>query len=163
MQATAVTSMDASTFDRFREIVYEQAGIALGPQKEALVHARVGKRMRVLGLTCYDEYLDILESDVTGGELTLFLDAICTNVTSFFRETRHFEFISREMHTWLEQGQRRFRFWSAACSSGEEPFSLAITLLEAAKGYTDVDMRILATDIAGNTQARMTAARLVIR
>lgn len=135
------------TFDRFREIVYDQAGIALGPKKEALVQARVAKRMRSLGIDTYDEYLGVLEADESGGELTLFLDAICTNVTSFFREAHHFDFIAREMETWLEQGQRRFRFWSAACSTGEEPYSLAMTLLDATRGY-DVDMRILATDIS---------------
>lgn len=139
--------IDPETFARFREIVYDQAGIALGPQKEALVQARVAKRMRCLGIDSYDEYLGVLEADDTGGELTLFLDAICTNVTSFFREAHHFEFIAREMQTWLEQGQRRFRFWSAACSTGEEPYSLAMTLLDATRGY-DVDMRILATDIS---------------
>jgi chemotaxis protein methyltransferase CheR len=143
-----VSAMEPHVFDRFREIVYELAGIALGPQKEALVQARVGKRMRMLGIGSFDEYLDRLEADETGGELTLFLDAICTNVTSFFREPHHFEFISREMRRWLEQGQRRFRFWSAACSTGEEPFSLAVALLEAAEDFDRVDMRILATDIS---------------
>jgi chemotaxis protein methyltransferase CheR len=69
-------------------------------------------------------------------------------VTHFFREPQHFEFIAREMVRWLEQGQRRFRFWSAACSTGEEPFSLAMTLLETTRGYPDVDIRILATDLS---------------
>lgn len=140
--------MDEKVFGRFREIVYEQAGIALGPQKEALVQARVGKRMRTIGIGSFDEYLDRLEADETGSELTLFLDAICTNVTAFFREPHHFDFIAREMKKWLEQGQRRFRFWSAACSTGEEPFSMAMALLETAIGYPDVDIRILATDIS---------------
>ncbi len=145
---TLETAMDTEVFDKFREIVYELAGIALGPQKEALVQARVSKRMRCLGIESFDEYLGVLEDDLNGGELTLFLDAICTNVTSFFREPHHFDLIAREMHRWLEQGQRRFRFWSAACSTGEEPFSLAVTLLEAVRGYTDVDLRILATDLS---------------
>jgi chemotaxis protein methyltransferase CheR len=148
MPPSTTTAMDERVFDRFREIVYEQAGIALGPQKEALVQARVGKRMRSLAITSFDDYLDVLEGDETGGELTLFLDAICTNVTHFFREPQHFEFVAREMVRWLEQGQRRFRFWSAACSTGEEPFSLAMTLLETARGYEGVDIRILATDLS---------------
>jgi chemotaxis protein methyltransferase CheR len=148
MPPSTTTAMDERVFDRFREIVYEQAGIALGPQKEALVQARVGKRMRALAITSFDDYLDVLEGDETGGELTLFLDAICTNVTHFFREPQHFEFVAREMVRWLEQGQRRFRFWSAACSTGEEPFSLAMTLLETARGYEGVDIRILATDLS---------------
>jgi len=142
------TQIQTETFDRFRDIVYEQAGISLGPHKEALVQARVGKRLRSLGLRSYDDYLDLLEADETGGELTLFIDAICTNVTSFFREAHHFDFIAEQMRLWLDEGQRRFRFWSCACSSGEEPYSLAMTLLDATERYPDVDARILATDIS---------------
>lgn len=144
----AAQVMERSTFDRFREIAYDQAGIALGQHKEALVQARVAKRMRALDIGSYDEYLRLMENDETGGELTLFLDAICTNVTKFFREAHHFDFIASEMDRWLGQGQRRFRFWSAACSTGEEPFSLAMTILEATRGCPDADVRILATDIS---------------
>ena len=120
--------MDAKVFDRFREIVYEQAGISLGPQKEALVQARVGKRMRTIGIDSFYDYLDRLEADESGTELTLFLDAICTNVTSFYREPHHFEFIADELARWYADGQRRFRFWSAACSTGEEPYSLGMVI-----------------------------------
>jgi len=140
--------IDTETFDRFRCIVYDQVGISLGPHKEALVQARVSKRLRALGIRSYDEYLDLLEVDDSGAELTLFVDAICTNVTSFFRESHQFDFVNDQMHRWLGDGQRRFRFWSAACSSGEEPYSLAMSLLDTAQGYDDVDMRILATDIS---------------
>lgn len=140
--------LDTETFGRFRELVYEQVGISLGPHKEALVQARVGKRLRALGLRSYDQYLDLLETDECGGELTMFVDAICTNVTSFFREAHHFDFIAERMQEWLAEGQRRFRFWSSACSSGEEPYSLAMTLLDATSGYEDIDLRILATDIS---------------
>lgn len=140
--------IDTETFDRFRCIVYDQVGISLGPHKEALVQARVSKRLRALGIGSYDEYLDLLEADDSGAELTLFVDAICTNVTSFFRESHQFDFMTDQMRKWLDEGQRRFRFWSAACSSGEEPYSLAMTLLNATQGYGDVDMRVLATDIS---------------
>lgn len=140
--------LDRRSFNGFRDIVYQEAGITLGPQKEALVQARVGKRMRALGIDRYDEYLELLETDEAGAELTLFLDAICTNVTSFFREAHQFEFIARNTREWLRQGQRRFRFWTAACSTGEEPFSLAMSLADAADGFEGVDMRILATDIS---------------
>lgn len=143
-----MTMLEAETFDRFRCIVYEQAGIFLGPHKEALVQARLSKRLRALGLGSFGEYLDLLEADESGTELTLFIDAICTNVTSFFRESHQFDFVTSQMQQWLEEGQRRFRFWSCACSSGEEPYSLAMTLLDATSGYADVDMRVLATDIS---------------
>jgi len=139
--------MEPEAFERFQRIVYEQVGIALGPKKEALVKARVGKRMRALGIDDYEAYLDLIEGDDVGAELTLFLDAICTNVTAFYREAHHFDFVTAQMRACLAQGQRRFRFWSAACSTGEEPLTLAMTLLEATADF-DVDVRILATDIS---------------
>lgn len=139
--------MDARTFNKFREIIYEKSGITLGPGKEALVSARVGKRMRTLKMNDHKEYLNRVIQDSTGEEIVQLLDVISTNVTSFFREDAHFHFITEQLHKWLANGQRRFRFWSAASSTGEEPYSLAITLSEAFSGYT-VDVKILATDIS---------------
>lgn len=139
------TGIRESTFERLREIVYETSGISLGPRKEALVCARVGKRMRALGLTCYDEYLAYVERNPL--EVVGLLDAISTNVTSFFREPQHFDVIAEAAAGWYEAGQRRFRFWSAASSTGEEPYSLAMVLREAMP-FPDVDLRILATDIS---------------
>ncbi len=133
------------TFDRLVEIVYETSGISLGPRKQALVCARVSKRMRVLGIGCFDEYLAYLEEH--RGEVVGLLDAISTNVTSFFREPHHFDFIAEAAGLWYESGQRRFRFWSAASSTGEEPYSLAMVVKEALP-FPDVDLRILATDIS---------------
>ena len=140
--------LDTETFDGLRCIIYEETGISLGSHKEALVQARVAKRLRALGLHSYEAYLSLLEADETGAELTLFVDAICTNVTSFFREAHQFDFVDDQMRRWLDEGQRRFRFWSCACSSGEEPYSLAMTLLHATADHDDVDMRILATDLS---------------
>ncbi len=139
--------VDKKVFDKFRKLIYEYSGICLGPRKEALVSARVGKRMRALDIAEFDEYLQYLEADDTGTEIVSFLDVISTNVTSFFREPRHFDFLRDVFSEWLEQGQQRFRFWCAAASSGEEPYSIAITLLEALKGR-NADVRILATDIS---------------
>lgn len=136
------------TFDRIRDIVYGSAGIMLSDRKVALVCARVGKRMRALNLDDYDAYLEHLEDNPE--EIVGLLDSISTNVTSFFRESHHFEFIAEEASRWYMEGQRRFRFWCCACSTGEEPYSLAIVLKEALP-FPDVDMRILATDIS--TQA----------
>lgn len=139
--------METRVFKEYQRMVHEKSGIALQDGKESLVDARVAKRMRELKLTSHDDYLKVLREDKTGEELVRFLDAISTNVTSFFRENYHFEFVEDLMRTWLEQGQTRFRFWSAASSTGEEPYSLAITLLEALAGRK-VDLRILATDIS---------------
>lgn len=148
--------MDKRVFERLRAIIYEKSGIALHEGKEALVCARLRKRMRVLGIQDYREYLRRVSNDKGGEETTGLIDAISTNVTSFFREPVHFEFLGGAMGEWLAAGQTRFRFWSAACSTGEEPYSLAMTLLEVANGQA-IDMRILATDIS--TQAIDKAVR----
>jgi len=140
--------MDAATFDRFRKIVYEKSGISLSENKQALVRARIAKRMRELDIDDYRAYLKHLTDDKSECELVQMLDVISTNVTSFFREPEHFEVIGRVMNEWMDAGQRRFRFWSAACSSGEEPYSLAMTLLDTVDGRRNVDMKILATDIS---------------
>jgi chemotaxis protein methyltransferase CheR len=141
--------MDRQTFDRFRQLVYAKSGIALGPGKEALVSTRINRRLRALGIDDYEAYLRRVTHDQTGEEITQLVDAISTNVTSFFRERAHFEFLAKAMTRWLADGQRRFRVWSAACSTGEEPYSIAITMLEAAKGTkAGTDIKVLATDIS---------------
>jgi len=142
--------MEKRMFDKLRAIIYENSGIALHDGKEALVSARLRKRMRILGIQDYREYADRVFHDEDGTETVGLIDAISTNVTSFFREPVHFEFLGKVMSDWLREGKKRFRFWSAACSSGEEPYSIAMTLLETVKDQP-VDMRILATDIS--TQA----------
>jgi chemotaxis protein methyltransferase CheR len=134
-------------FSEFRGLVYRACGITLGEGKEGLVSSRLGKRLRILGLPTFRAYLDLLAGGDGEEELVHLLDAISTNVTSFFRESVHFDLLGAEARAWHAAGQRRFRFWSAAASSGEEPYSLAITLAEA--GVTaGSDVRILATDIS---------------
>ncbi len=139
--------MEKRLFDKLRAIIYEKSGISLHDGKEALVSARLGKRMRLLGLQDYREYVDRVSRDENGTETVGLIDAISTNVTSFFREPVHFEVLGRLMSDWLKEGKKRFRFWSAACSSGEEPYSIAMTLLDVVKDQP-VDLRILATDIS---------------
>ena len=139
--------MDARIFKQYQRLVHEKSGIALQDGKETLVDARVAKRMRTLQLPSHEAYLKLLQEDTSGEEIVHFLDAISTNVTSFFRENYHFEFVSERMRIWLAEGQTRFRFWSAACSSGEEPYSLGMTLLETLAGRP-VDLKILASDIS---------------
>lgn len=149
--------MDAALFQRFREIAHRQAGIDLRPGKEILLGTRIAKRIRALGLSDEAEYLAFLERDESGEELVRFLDVISTNFTSFFREADHFETIAAHVRERLAHGQRRFRFWSAACSSGEEPYSLAIVLAELC-GDPEIDWRILATDISTGMLERAQAA-----
>lgn len=142
-------NMDRRLFDKLRSIIYENSGIALHEGKQALVCARLRKRMRLLGIRDYRDYVNRISND-DGAETIGLIDAISTNVTSFFREPVHFDFLGRAMTEWLNAGTKRFRFWSAACSTGEEPYSIAMALIETVKDQC-VDMRILATDIS--TQA----------
>jgi len=139
--------MDQRTFNSFRKIVYEKSGIALADSKVALVEARLGKRMRSLGIRDHREYLQYVLEDRGDNEIIRLLDVISTNVTSFFREPIHFEVLSKAVTAWRNQGQSRFRLWSAASSTGEEPYSLAMTLLETLNNH-HVDIKILATDIS---------------
>jgi chemotaxis protein methyltransferase CheR len=138
--------MDRSTFQRLRDLAYDKAGIDLGAGKETLVAARVAKRVRALGLQDERGYAELIAADESGAELVQFLDAISTNFTSFFREPDHFDGLKTLVRAKAATGQRRFRFWSAACSSGEEPYTMAMTLAEVLDGA--VDWRILATDIS---------------
>jgi chemotaxis protein methyltransferase CheR len=139
--------LKAREFEEFRELVYKTSGITLGDGKESLVSARLGKRMRALGIPDFRAYLDWVQCEDGSGERVHMLDAISTNVTSFFREPEHFDFIRDRMAEWTREGRRRFRFWSAASSSGEEPYTLAMTLAECGLP-ADADLRILATDIS---------------
>jgi chemotaxis protein methyltransferase CheR len=135
------------TFARFRTLIYRQSGIALSDCKEGLVRSRVGKRLRALGLANYDDYLELLASDSSGDEIIQLLDVISTNVTSFFREESHFQFLAELGRRWNVEKRGRLRLWSAACSTGEEPYSMAMTLLEATEGLPG-DLKILATDLS---------------
>ncbi len=145
--------MEKRLFDKLRAIIYEKSGISLHDGKEALVSARLGKRMRLLGIQDYRDYVERVSRDEDGTETVGLIDAISTNVTSFFREPVHFDVLGKLMSDWLKDGKKRFRFWSAACSSGEEPYSIAMTLLEVVKDQP-VDLRILATDISTQALAK---------
>lgn len=139
--------MNQATFSKFQEIVRDKSGIALRPGKEALVAARISKRMRVLGIADHGSYLRHVIKDESGEEIIHLLDVISTNVTNFFREAHHFDFVRDAVGKWIDQGCKRLRFWCAACSSGEEPYTLAMTLLETVKNRK-LDIKILATDIS---------------
>ncbi|HAS83963.1 MAG TPA: chemotaxis protein CheR [Verrucomicrobia bacterium] len=148
-------NLSPETFQRFCDYVYEKAGIRLGPQKEALVSARMGKRMRSLGLSRYEDYLRTVKEDTTGDELVEMLNAISTNLTYFFREGQHFKIMESLLRQWSSEGQTRFRIWCAASSTGEEPYTIAMTA-RAVLGES-CDVKILATDIS--TRALAVARR----
>jgi chemotaxis protein methyltransferase CheR len=110
---------------RIVKLVYEHSGITLHDGKKALVVARLQKRLRALGMSSFAAYMAHVETDASGAELSAFVDAIATNHTSFFREDQHFRFLAERAAT---VGGGPFRIWSAACSTGEEPYSIAMTL-----------------------------------
>ena len=139
--------MDPKTFHGFRELAYAHAGIALRENKQALVSARIAKRVRSLGLGGEAQYLEYLQKDKSGKEMISFLDVISTNFTSFFRERDHFELLKEELAVCVKQGKKRVRVWCAAAATGEEPYTLAMTLAESLDGKVD-DWRLLATDIS---------------
>ena len=145
--------MDSITFDRLRALVYENSGISLKETKEAMVSARLAKRMRVLGIGTHRQYLQYLERDESGNEITRFLDVISTNVTSFFRESKHFDFLRTILTQWLSEGKTRIRVWSAATSTGEEAISIAMTIRDVI-GERLCDFKILATDISTGVLAK---------
>ncbi|MDL1986768.1 MAG: chemotaxis protein CheW [Deltaproteobacteria bacterium] len=133
-------------FKKVSQLVYRFSGINLKDGKESLVRARLMKRLRALRMGSFEEYLKYIESDRGGEELSCMIDAMTTNKTFFFREAEHFNYLREKILPELK-GQR-LRFWSAACSSGEEPFSLAILLMENVPQIKSRDVRILATDIS---------------
>ncbi len=139
-------------FQRFSEMVRRHSGIHLGTVKNELLRARLAKRMRALSLTSFREYYQMVLTDETGEELARMLDVVTTNKTEFFREDKHFTLLTQKLLPELlkEAAQRpdkTLRIWSAACSSGEEPYTLAMCALEAA-GVGDVKVKILATDLS---------------
>ncbi|HEX7625260.1 MAG TPA: CheR family methyltransferase, partial [Anaeromyxobacteraceae bacterium] len=150
--------MEPQLFQRFVALAYEKAGISIKPGKEALVQARVAKRQRALSIPDSEDYLRYLEEDRSGEELVRFLDVISTHFTSFFREPDHFELLREELSARLAAGERRLRMWSAASSTGEEPYTMAMTAL-GVEGVAQADVMILATDISVDTLRQATEGR----
>ena len=155
------SSMTNREFDVFRTLVHRETGIALGPHKRTLLEARLTRRLRALRLPTFSAYHGYLQHlDSSGEERRRFVNAVTTNETAFFREPTHFAHL---VSGWLParvaaDGSRRLRAWSAACSSGEEPYSIAMTLLAGLDDAAHWDLRILATDIDTDVLARATTA-----
>ena len=139
--------------DDFRNLVqvaYEQAGIALADNKRNLVYSRLSRRLRALNLSSFRQYRDYLTANA--GELESFINAISTNLTKFFREAHHFDHFRTHVAVPFVQAAhgatgRRLRVWSAGCSTGEEPYTIAVVIKREIRDVGRHDIRVLATDI----------------
>ncbi|TWG67349.1 protein-glutamate O-methyltransferase [Aminobacter sp. J44] len=137
-------------------MLYDDAGIALSESKASLVYSRLAKRLRALGLESFRDYCSYVAGSDGASERQNMLAALTTNVTRFFREPHHFEHLKTKVLPALIQRARaggRVRFWSAGCSTGQEPYSIALTVLDAMPEAANYDVRILATDIDPNVVA----------
>lgn len=146
-------------FALFQGLILRESGIYLAPAKKALLVGRLTKRLRALGLTTFGAYYERIVEEDDREERVEMLDRISTNETHFFREPRQFEFLERQViPVWKERGPRVLRIWSAGCSTGEEPFSLAMLLLRHFPPGSGRQIEILATDISTRVLARAEAA-----
>ena len=148
--------MPKAVEQKLRDAAFALTGIKMGPDKQALIASRVLKRMRALGIEEYRDYLERFESDPE--EVEHFINAVTTNTTYFFREEDHFPHMADQLRSWVAGGQRRFRYWCAASSTGQEPYTIALTLWRALEGRA-ADIQILATDI--DTKVLGVASRAV--
>jgi chemotaxis protein methyltransferase CheR len=147
-------------FRNLAQLAYQFAGISLNESKRNLLYSRLSRRLRSLGLNAFSEYRDLLASDER--EIENFINSISTNHTKFFREAHHFDHLRSHVAVPFPQfaaatGNRRLRIWSAGCSSGEEPYTIALVLKREVRDVGDYDVRILATDI--DTEVLNRAAR----
>jgi chemotaxis protein methyltransferase CheR len=150
MLATIDNDLTDADFERISNLVYRHCGINLHDGKRDLIRARIFKRLRAVGANSAVEYIKQMESDATGEEFHHLIDALSTNLTSFFRENGHFNYLREKLLPELIRKKKstspRVRAWSAGCSTGEEAYSLAMTLLDVlGAGW---NTRLLATDIS---------------
>lgn len=137
-------------FQKFSAMVYQKAGIYLKAEKKELLNSRLGKRLRALGIDSFADYYDYVIHDTSGEELVCMLDVVSTNFTSFFRENDHFVFLVDHVLPALTNrvGGKELTFWSAAASSGEEPYTMALISEDFFENKVGWSYRILATDIS---------------
>ena len=147
LAADPAPTLSEREYGNITRLAYEHFGLDLGSSKQGLVAARLGKTMRLLGLKSFQQYYDYVKADRTGAALSVMVDHLTTNHTSFFREPRHFEFLRKTIFPALHLNSR-IDIWSAACSSGEEPYSIAMSLLEESPREAAAKVRIKATDIS---------------
>jgi chemotaxis protein methyltransferase CheR len=144
-----VDGMSDADFAAFSRLIHQQTGIVINAAKRSMLVSRLSRRLRKLGLSDFAAYRGLLENEANDEERRELISVITTNVTSFFREPVHFDVLAGLVPQFVERTKNgnRVRIWSAGCSSGEEPYSIAMTVAEHWPGYAQADVRILATDI----------------
>ncbi|SPP65122.1 CheR family methyltransferase [Nitrospira lenta] len=143
-------------YDHIRTLLYDESGISLGDNKQSLVVSRLSKRLRELQLDSFDAYYEFVTGDDSGVEFTRMLDLLSTNKTDFFREPKHFDFLRDRILPGLAK-EKCIRIWSSACSTGEEPYTIAITLHESVPHPEQWNFQVLASDISTRVLAHAAA------
>lgn len=153
----AITPLSDDEFEFFRSVVYRETGIKLSDMKRSLLQSRLLRRMRELRIATYRDYSDHLNQKYHD-ELIFFINAVTTNKTEFFRESQHFDILLSTVFPEFESHEKKnIRIWSAGCSTGEEPYSIAMTVFQYYKMTAPSRVKILATDI--DTEVLSTAVR----
>lgn len=145
----------AQDFEKIRSLIYRHVGISLAPTKREMVYSRLGRRLRVRGLTRFKDYLALLEADDVQ-EWEAFTNSLTTNLTAFFREPHHFPLLAEHLKRRWQQRREPLTLWCCASSTGEEPYTMAMTAIEAFND-TSPPVRILATDVDTNVLAKAEA------
>jgi chemotaxis protein methyltransferase CheR len=143
----APIDLSVSEFMQIRDLLYKICGIDMPAGKEGLVKARLAKRLKHLQLESFADYISYLKTDQSSHELGVMVDELTTNKTNFYREATHFEFLAEQILPDLQQ-RKKMRIWCAACSTGEEPYTLSMQVHDSVTNIDQVDVRILATDIS---------------
>lgn len=143
-------------FRKIANLVMSSAGIVVTERKKTFIQGRLGRRLRALGLSDFEEYCRLLDSPSGEEERHNLINAVTTNHTSFFREKHHFDYLQNAVLPAIARDAtvRRLRIWSAGCSSGEEPYTIAMVLRECRALFAAWDARILATDLDTNVLKR---------
>lgn len=150
--------MSPSDFELLSRVVYRLSGIVIKPGKEVLVRARLSTRVKRLGFTSFREYLNYLQSANGPEEFGALVDIMTTNKTAFFRDPTHFELLRTRILPELSE-QKRVRLWSAACSTGEEPYSMAMVAESVLPNTHQRNVKVLATDISDRVLSRAALGR----
>ncbi|MFC1523584.1 CheR family methyltransferase [Thermodesulfobacteriota bacterium] len=152
-----ITKLSDAQFKKFSDLVYSKTGIFLKPEKKELLNARLGKRLRACRIDNFKDYYQYVMQDRSGEELIQLIDSVSTNFTSFFREKGHFDYLGSTVLPEIVHDRKRNNeliVWSAACSSGEEPYTLAMVLDDYFSSYPDQRFVIQATDISTKVLAQ---------